>query len=175
MSSDLTQIERRMLRAYEFGRLKWAARVAAVLLLLTATGLLIAGRSLEFYGIGAVLALTAGVYIWRGGDLGNALMPGLAVSMVPLVLSAILLDCTTECSGLCMRHCMTVCATGAAAAGILAAVLMRKHPRKHRAWLFAVALVPASGLLGCPHIGYGQLIGLVVGLLVAKAVVAASG
>jgi hypothetical protein len=70
---------------------------------------------------------------------------------------------------------MTVCATGAAAAGILAAVLMRKHPRKHRAWLFAVALVPASGLLGCPHIGYGQLIGLVVGLLVAKAVVAASG
>jgi hypothetical protein len=60
-------------------------------------------------------------------------------------------------------------------AGILAAVLMRQHPRRHRAWLFAVALIPATGLLGCPHVGYGQLLGLTLGLLIAKAVVSIVG
>lgn len=171
MPSDSNQIERAMLRAYERGRIKWAARVAGPLFAVAAIGLMAAGRSMEFYVIALMLAIAAGVYIWRGGDAGNALFPGLAAGMVPLALSAIMLDCTAECSGLCMRHCMAVCASGAAVAGLLAAVLTRNHPRRHRAWLFAVALVPASGLLGCPHVGYGQLIGLVVGLLAAKAMV----
>jgi hypothetical protein len=171
MPSDLSQVERAILRAYERGRIKWAARIAAPLFALVAIGLMAAGRSLEFYVIALLLAITAGVYSWRGGDAGNALVPGLAAGMVPLVLSAIMLDCSAECSDLCMRHCVTVCASGAAIAGLLAAVLTRNHPRRSRAWVFAVALVPASGLLGCPHVGYGQLIGLVVGLLAAKAVV----
>lgn len=171
MSSNLSQIERSLHRAYEIGRLKWAALGAGVLLAGISAGLAWADRALIFYVVALVLALVAGTQIWRGGDAGNALLPGIAVSLVPMLLAAALLDCTSACSGLCMRHCITVCATGAAGAGVLAAILMRKHPRKHRAWLFAVALVPASGLLGCPHVGYGQLAGLVAGLLIAKAVI----
>ena len=171
MSSDLSHLERSLHRAYEIGRLKWAVVGAGVLLAVVSAGLALADRGSIFYVIALALALIGGTQIWRGGDAGNALVPGIAVSLVPMLLAAVMLDCTSECSGLCMRHCMTVCATGAAAAGVLAAILMRKHPRKHRAWLFAVALVPASGLLGCPHVGYGQLAGLVAGLLIAKAVV----
>lgn len=175
MSSDLSQLERSVHGAYERGRLKGALYGAALLLLVCAVGLVATGRGLAFHVIAMGLATLVGIYIWRGGDWGNALLPGLAAGLVPLLLSSLLLDCRAECSGLCIRHCMTVCAVGATMAGILAAVLMRHHPRRHRAWLFAVALVPATGLLGCPHVGYGQLLGLTLGLVIAKAVVSIAG
>lgn len=171
MSSDLTQLERQMRHAYERGRTYWALLGAGVLFGLSCLGLGIAGRAWPFYLVALTLSVLAGMYIWRGGDSGNALVPGLAVSLIPMLLSATMLTCGSSgagCSGSCMQHCMGVCAIGSALAGLLAAFLMRKHPRKQRAWLFAVALVPASGLLGCPHIGYGELGGLIAGLLLAK-------
>lgn len=169
MSVDSMGLERKMRVAYERGRWHWALLVASVILGLSCVGLGLAARDWPFYLIAVALSATVGLYIWRGGDSGNALLPGLAVSLVPMLLSATMLNCGAGCSGSCMRHCIAVCAVGAAAAGLLAAYLLRHHPRKHRAWLFAVALVPASGLLGCPHIGYGELGGLAAGLLLAKA------
>ena len=168
MSSDVNQIERRVHRAYERGRLRWALVGAAIVLGVSVIGLLTAERTSIFYVIAGALSLLSGVYIWRGGDAGNALLPGLAAGLAPLVLSAVLLDCRSECSGICMRHCILVCAAGATAAGLIASFLTRRHPRRWKAWLFAVALVPASGLLGCPHVGYGQLGGLLLGLLVSR-------
>ncbi|HEY5962137.1 MAG TPA: hypothetical protein VIV60_36525 [Polyangiaceae bacterium] len=168
MSSDITELQRLALRAYERGRVKWATLGGFLLLIASVVGLISAGRAPVFFVIAGGLALMAGIYIWRGGDAGNALLPGLAAGLLPLVLSAVLLDCRAECSGICMRHCMLVCAVGATAAGLLAAFLTRHHPRRWKAWLFAVALVPASGLLGCPHVGYGQVCGLLVGLFVSR-------
>jgi len=170
MSNRVILLERNAQRAYERGRLKWAAMGAMFLLTACVLGLLVAGRSPAFYAVAAVLAAFGGAYAWRGGDAGNALLPGLIAGLVPMVLSASLLDCRVECSGLCMHHCMTVCGIGAAIGGVAAAVLMRQHPRRHRAWLFAVALIPAVGLLGCPHVGYGQLAGLLIGLAAARAI-----
>lgn len=169
MSADSIRLERKMRIAYERGRFYWALLIASVILALSLVGLGIAAKAWPFYLIAVALSATVGFYIWRGGDSGNALLPGLAVSLIPMLLSATMLNCGAGCSGACMQHCITVCAVGAAAAGLLAAYLLRNHPRKHRAWLFAVALVPASGLLGCPHIGYGELGGLAAGLLLAKA------
>jgi hypothetical protein len=168
MSSNATDLEHVVIRAYERGRVRWATLGGCLLLGASIVGLLCADRGPIFYGIGAGLALMTGLYIWRGGDAGNALLPGLVAGLVPLVLSATMLDCRAECSGLCMRHCMLVCAVGATGAGLLATLLTRNHPRRWRAWLFAVALVPASGLLGCPHVGYGQLGGLLLGLLLSR-------
>lgn len=168
MSSDLTQLEQHVRHAYERGRVHWALLGASLLFGFSSVCLGMAGRSWPFYLVALVLSTLAGVYIWRGGDSGNALVPGLVVSLIPLALSATMLHCGADCSGGCMQHCMSVCAVGSAAAGLLAAFLVRKHPRKQRAWLLAIALVPASGLLGCPHIGYGELGGLMAGLLIAK-------
>jgi hypothetical protein len=168
MSNDITELERLALRAYERGRVKWALLGGFLLLLASGAGLLSAGRAPIFFVIAGGLALTAGIYIWRGGDAGNALLPGLGAGLLPLLLSAVVLNCRAECSGICMRHCMLVCAVGAAAAGLFASFLTRHHPRRWKAWLFAIALVPASGLLGCPHVGYGQVCGLLVGLLVSR-------
>lgn len=173
MSSDLTRLERQVRHAYERGRIHVALFVATVLLALSCCGLGMAARDWRYYLIATTLSAVVGVFIWRGGDSGNAVLPGLLVSLIPMLLSATMLDCGPGCEGSCMRHCMVVCAIGAAAAGLLAAFLMRHHPRRHRAWLFAVALVPASGLLGCPHVGYGELAGLFVGLLAAKALTSA--
>jgi len=146
----------------------WALLGAGLLFSLSSLGLGIAGRSWPFYLVALALSMLAGVYIWRGGDSGNALAPGLAVSLIPMALSATMLNCGASCSGSCMQHCISVCAVGSAAAGLMASFLVRKHPRKQRAWLLAIALVPASGLLGCPHIGYGELGGLIAGLLLAQ-------
>ncbi|MGC4063822.1 MAG: hypothetical protein QM784_04120 [Polyangiaceae bacterium] len=169
MSHDLQQLERSVHRAYELGRVRRATVGTLALLVTIVVGLFLADRALVFYAIAIALASLVGLYMWRGGDAGNALLPGLAAGVVPLILSAVLLDCQGECSALCMRHCMLVCAVGATVAGLLASFLVRHHPRRWKAWLFAVALVPASGLLGCPHVGYGQLGGLILGLFIARA------
>lgn len=171
MSSNVSTLERQVHSAYERGRMRWALLGAGVLLGLCWAGLAMAARGWPFYVVAMILAALSGFYVWRGGDSGNALVPGLVVSMIPMILSATLLRCgAAGCSLECAQHCATVCAVGAGASGLLAAFLLRRHPRKHRAWLFAVALVPASGLLGCPHIGYGELGGLAVGLLLARLV-----
>jgi hypothetical protein len=167
MSSDAS-LERLVSRAYERGRFRLALGAFAVMLIAASVALQFSQGSVSHYVVAAGVSVLVGIYLWRGGDAGNALLPGLAGGVVPLVLSAVLLECRSECFGLCMQHCFFVCAGGATIAGVLAAYLTRGHPRRAKAWVLAVALVPLVGLLGCPHVGYGQLVGLGLGLAVSR-------
>ncbi|MGC4068936.1 MAG: hypothetical protein QM784_30685 [Polyangiaceae bacterium] len=169
MSSDAS-LERVASRAYERGRLRLALVGGVVVIALASVSLHFTESSLAHYAVAAGLSVLVGIYLWRGGDAGNALLPGLLGGLAPLVISAVLLECRSECSGLCMQHCFFVCAGGATIAGLLAAYLTRSHPRRGKAWALAVALVPLAGLLGCPHVGYGQLAGLGLGLALSRVV-----
>ena len=72
MESAEHRLAARARRAYEIGRLRWATRVAWVVLLLIAVSFAAVGGSPVSAATGALLLVTATALRWRGGPSSTA-------------------------------------------------------------------------------------------------------
>ena len=170
MESDEHRLAARARRAYEFGRLRWATRVAWVVLLLIAVSFAAVGGSRVSAATGALLLVTATALRWRGGAaMAAAVRAGLAAGLIPFALLLTLKCGGALCTvGDCITHCARFCASGGLAAGVLLAVRARHHGDHVARFLTAASAVAAlTGLLGCFVGGLTGMAWMLMGELVA--------
>jgi hypothetical protein len=165
-SHDLKDTERRARRAYESARLRRAAvAFAPVLLLMTATALVghRFGYTLAFGS--ALFALGVGL-LWYGRSAKQAVLPGVAAGLVPLLFAL----CAKQAHGCVGDHCMMFCVPACLAGGVIAGIVVGSvGVRKGRGlgfWFAASGVTLLTGAMGCACVGVPGLIGLALGYAV---------
>lgn len=169
MESVEQRLSARARRAYELGRLRWAMRVAWIVLPLVAISFAAVGGSPVSAATGALLLVTATALRWRGHASTAAVRAGLAAGLIPFALLL-----TLKCGGAlcmlgdCMTHCARFCAFGGLAAGVLLAIRARAHHTHVVEFLAAASTIAAlTGLLGCFVGGLTGMAWMLLGELVA--------
>ena len=166
-SADLAAQAR---RAYEAGRLRWAAQIAWVVFALIVVSFVAVGASRVSAATGLALLATTVALRWRGQTWGAAVRSGLVAGLIPYLLLL-----TFKCSaglycalGGCMSHCVRFCGVGGLAAGVLLATRARQHEEHLVEFLVASSAVAAlTGLLGCFVGGMTGMVWMLVGELAA--------
>ena len=167
---ESAELAARARRAYEAGRLRWAARIAWVVLALVVASFVAVGASPISAATGLLLLVTTIALRWRGQTWGAAVRTGLTAGLIPYTLLL-----TFKCSaplycalGGCMSHCVGFCGFGGLAAGILLAMRAREHEDELVPFLVAATAVAAlTGLLGCFVGGMTGVVWMLVGELAA--------
>lgn len=167
MPSDVTTAEARALRAYESGRRKLALAVAIPLLVPGAIAAWLGARPLSAAAIAVSMATFGWVLVWRGRVAGRAVLPGALAGLLPLGMALGAQAWGHVCTGsACYSLCVPACTAGGALAGLVIARLGRLVSRPLQFWAIAGAMASLEGSLGCSCVGYGGVIGLVLGLVV---------
>jgi len=164
----MTDLAQRARRAYEWGRLRFALRLAPIV----AGAAVVAfacGRPFDLCGLlGGALLLVAVGLTFLGGSAAGGVVPGLVAGLAPLAL--LVRTVGHACVGnSCMALCMPACIAGGALAGAFIAT------RRGDAWFLLVALLVAglTGSLGCTMAGMSGVLGMLGGALLAGAPVLA--
>jgi hypothetical protein len=169
MTHELALVERRVRRAYEIGRVKYAMVSGLPLMGLSGLAFLAgAGRSLDVVAALA-LVVTGLTYLWRGQLAARALLSGVVAGLVPLLLA---LFANWSSPGCTHEATISVCTVACAIGGVLAARRLTEFARaeeKHPA-AFVLAVLPAIllGSLGCGCIGYVGVLAMAGALTLAS-------
>jgi hypothetical protein len=170
MDAPESRLEARARRAYETGRLGWAARRGVLLAPLVGVSFLCCGRPVPTLACGVLLVLVVVFCLWRGQEHGRGVAPGLLAGGIPLALPIL-----TRASGhLCAAGgCLlfpSMCAIGGLLGGV-ALGLLAPRPRDGQAIPFVTACVVAglAGALGCLLYGLVGLGVMIAGLLAGAA------
>lgn len=163
MEPDLTLLEARARRAYETSRGSHALLAALPVLATVALACTLGQRFCSALLLGAVLYGAGVVFLWRGRELGRAVLPGALAGIIPL--SAALL--AQHLGHVCMPHgcmswCIPACTGGGVLAGLAIAYLGRRQPLRFAVGASFIALT--TGALGCSCAGLGGITGLALGL-----------
>lgn len=121
----------------------------------------------------AVYALGV-VWLWRGRQLGRAVLPGVGAGLVPLALAFGANALGHVCLGeRCTSLCLPACACGGLVAGFWITRWAQRRGYGWRFWLGATSLAISTGAMGCACVGSAGIAGMVIGyssgLLVAWA------
>jgi hypothetical protein len=162
------------LRAYEFGRLRMASRVALVLIPATAVCLFESeGRETCICLAFVLLGLTVWLR-WRNRRWLDLATTGLQAGSLPLVVGLVLNRLDVACGLASAAWLCTAFAlfTGGAAGMWIGA---REHKSRGRlsSWLTAGAIAALAASLGCVRLGAVGLASVVTGIAVGIAVMAA--
>jgi hypothetical protein len=163
-SLDLNQREARARRAYELARALRAALGFAPALLLVAVAVLANQRRASALGFGCSLFVIGSFLLWYGRDVRRAVLPGLALGVLPLCM-ALCANCSPHLclGGSCTSLCVPACALGGLGAGIGVALLGGRERHSAGYWLAGSAVALSTGAMGCACIGHAGLVGLASG------------
>jgi hypothetical protein len=107
--------------------------------------------------------------LWYGRELRRAVLPGLALGMLPLVL-ALCANHMHSCGhGVCVSLCVPACVMGGLCAGVGIAVIGHRTRRSLGYWAAASVLILLTGAMGCSCAGYAGVVGLVAGFALGLA------
>ena len=166
-------------RAYERGRVAKAMRTSLLVLPMILVSFGCCGnRSASIAFAGVLVALVASL-VWRGGDVGRAVVPGLAAGAVPLGIA--LLACPAcDRVGVSGTWPMAICVVGGVLSGAMVARFAARaspdashatsdqpaHARARRATFLvtAGAVAALAGSLGCVVMGAGGVAAMAAGL-----------
>jgi hypothetical protein len=168
---ELIELRHKALRAYELGRARLAAKVAAAALLVGIAGVGL-GRPLGLTAaLSALLFAVVGVTVFRGGAAGRAVWPALAAGAGAMFLPlAIRTAGCTFFGPACMRFCLPACVLGGCAMGIALAVTARREESQPGEFLVAGAAIAAlAASIGCSLGGAGGVLGMAIGTIAAGA------
>lgn len=162
-SNDLQALERRARRRYEWARLRRAMLGFSPALVIVAAAAMNAHRPGSAASFGVAMFAAGVLLLWYGRDVRRAVLPGVALGVLPLVL-ALCANHMHGCSqGVCMSWCVPACAIGGLGAGVGIAVIGHRARRSIGYWAGASALVLLTGAMGCSCAGYAGVVGLVAG------------
>jgi hypothetical protein len=168
------QLTERGLRAYEFGRLQMASRVALVLVPATAI-CLFESRGRETCLCLALVLLGLAIWLrWRNRRWLDTVTVGLQAGSLPLV-AGLLLDRLDVPCGLAgaASYCTAFAVFTGGAAGMWIGVRERKPGGQLLSWLTAGAIAALAASLGCVRLGAVGLASVVAGIAVGIAGMAA--
>lgn len=158
------------LRAYERGRLRAAARIAAVILPVVALAALASGETELCACLGLVLLGVAMFFRWRNRSGRSSVTTGFVAGSWSL-LAGLALSRVSECPadqllGWCASACLAVGLGSGAWVGW-------RTVREHRGisdGAIACAVAALVGILGCVNVGLGGVLGVMMGLTAGSAV-----
>jgi hypothetical protein len=163
-SIDLGQVERRARRKYEWARVRRAVLGFAPALLVVAIAAFMNHHSSTALVFGAAMFIVGVGLLWYGRDLRRAVLPGLAMGILPLALALCAKHVGHACTGdQCMTLCVPACALGGLGAGVGISIIGLRWKQSWPFWVGATALTLLTGSMGCSCIGYGGVAGLVSG------------
>lgn len=162
-STDLTQIQRRVRLAYEFGRMRLALLGILPVVLIVAVAASIGHRPMSALWLGVATVTISATMLWYGREPQRAVLPGIAAGLVPLVLAL----CANHVHMCGPEGCSTLCVPACALGGVVAGLAVARVGNQRRAgpvfWLSASGLALLTGAMGCACIGYSGVAGLALG------------
>jgi hypothetical protein len=163
-SIDLSQLERRARRKYEWARARRAAFGFAPSLVLVALAAVMNKHPMSAVTFGAAMFAVGTMLLWYGRDLRRAVLPGLAMGILPLALALCANHMGHACMGdRCMMLCVPACALGGLGAGVGVSLIGLRWKHAWPFWVGATTLTLLTGAMGCSCVGYGGVAGLAVG------------
>ena len=156
--------------AYERGRLVMAVKRAAPLLALVGMAMLVDGvRAVTVAAAAPLLALAIAMH-WKSARHGGAVIPGLAVGMIPLTAMRTAQSFGHACvPGACYAVCIPMCVASGVVAGVVVGRFGRRSHAPLSAWVGAAALAFLTGALSCACVGVAGLVGLACGVALGTA------
>lgn len=171
VSIDLSRIEQRARRKYEWARARRAlVGFAPALVVVAVATLLNHHRPHVALLCGASMFAVGAFSLWYGRDLRRAVLPGLAMGLLPLSLALCANMMGHHCLGdRCMTWCIPACTLGGFGAALGVSLIGLRWKQRLTFWLGATALTLLTGAMGCTCVGYGGIAGLAVGYAVGLA------
>ena len=164
---DPDVLETRARRAYERARWRRALVLSIPLLALVIIVAAVGHRPVAAGCIGVLLYGAGASFLWRGQQLGAAVVPGAVAGIVPLLTALAVRACGHVCSGgACVAVCLPSYAASGFVAGVLIAYVARRRSTGTPFWLAASVVAALVGTLGCSCVGFAGVYGLLAGLTV---------
>jgi hypothetical protein len=168
-STDVLHVERRLRRAYEFGRLRLALLGVLPLSLVVLLAVIFTQRPLSALLFGALAVAAGGGMLFYGRDPQRAVLPGVAAGLVPLAL-ALCASHVHHCGpDGCSTLCIPACIVGGVVSGLVVAGVGHRRGAGTAFWLSASGLALLTGAMGCTCIGHSGLAGLALGFVLGSA------
>lgn len=163
-SIDLTKLERRARRKYEWTRVRRAVLGFAPSLVVVVIAALANKHPSSALAFGAAMFVVGVALLWYGRDIRRAVLPGLAMGLLPLALALCANNVGHACmGGECMTVCVPACTIGGLGAGIGVSLIGFRWKQGAAFWAGATALTLLTGAMGCSCVGYGGVAGLALG------------
>jgi hypothetical protein len=164
---SVERLEERAKLRYELARVRRAVLGFAPVLVLVAVAAFFAKRPSSTVSFGIAVFAVGAVLLWYGRDLRRAVLPGVAVGIVPMAFAL----CANHVGHMCMGdHCTSLCIPACAAGGLVAGLAVAGIGIRRRSgagfWVATSGVALLTGAMGCGCVGYGGVAGLVVGFAV---------
>lgn len=168
-SVDLSHVERRARRKYEWVRARTALLGFAPALIVVAVACAMNEHPRTALLFGAGMFVVGVALLWYGRDIRRAVLPGLAMGVLPLMLALCANHMGHAClGGRCMALCLPACTLGGLLAGVGVSSIGLRSKQGAGFWLGATALSFLTGAMGCSCVGYAGVAGLGVGYVVGS-------
>jgi hypothetical protein len=163
-SVDLSQLERRARRKYEWARARRAIVGFAPALAVVIIAALANKHPMSALTFGAAMFVVGVGLLWYGREVRRAVLPGLAVGLLPLALALCANHVGHACMGdHCLTLCVPACALGGLGAGFGISIIGVRWKQGWPFWAGCTVLTLLTGAMGCSCVGYGGVAGLVLG------------
>ncbi len=165
-STDLQAFERRARRKYEWARVRRALVGFSPALVIVAAAALNERHPGSATAFGVGMFAVGVVLLWYGRDVRRAVLPGVALGVLPLVLALCANHMHSCGGGVCMNWCVPACVVGGLGAGVGVAIIGHRARRSAGYWAAVSALALLTGAMGCACAGYAGVVGLVAGFAI---------
>jgi len=163
-SIDLTKIERRARLKYEWSRARRALLGFGPSLLVVLIAVLASKHPHSAVAFGGAMFVVGVALLWYGRDVRRAVLPGLAMGLIPLAMGLCANHLGHACGGdHCMSLCVPACTVGGLVAGIGVSLIGVRWKQGLAFWTGATALTLLTGAMGCSCAGYTGVAGLALG------------
>lgn len=163
-SIELTKRERQARHKYEWTRARRAILGFAPSLLIVALAMLAHEHPSSALAFGAAMFVVGVALLWYGRNVRRAVLPGLAMGLLPLALALCANNMGHACmGGQCMTLCVPACTIGGLGAGIGVSLIGLRWKQGAAFWAGATALTLLTGAMGCSCAGSGGVAGLALG------------
>jgi hypothetical protein len=170
---DLDALARRARRAAEWGRLRAASRIGAVVVPFALLALVVSPRREPVAAIALVLLAVTITLGWRSTEGLRAARSGLKLGAIPMCAALF----TIAVEGWCdPDRAVTLCGAGCLLAGLLAGgasawyAVRTQTPGRLRVWSQIGLVVSLTTALGCAGLGFGSALAVVASMAGGAAV-----
>jgi hypothetical protein len=153
-------------KRYERKRLLLSLSFGLAIACIPIGSLVLGGIRMSSIILSLLLVGGASTGVWLGGLRARAAVSGLKAGLIPLGLSHL----ANLTGHVCIpgRGCASLCIPACTLGGVLAGLLLERVARQTaRPWLVRLvggSLALSTGALGCSCVGYGGILGLILGV-----------
>jgi hypothetical protein len=163
-SIDLTKLERRARRKYEWMRARRALLGFAPSLVVVAVAALANEHPATALAFGAAMFAVGVGLLWYGREVRRSVLPGLAFGLLPLAMALCANSLGHTCLGeRCLTLCVPACLIGGSGAGIGVSMVGLRWKQGLPFWLGAAAVTLLTGAMGCSCVGLSGVAGMAAG------------